>query len=69
MKHLAGEVLGQHTCVSLEEHITMEENTLHLKVGFGKEGNQFFDFISPAMVYQVFGQLETEKKRGRIYFL
>lgn len=43
----------------------MEGNTLHLKVGFGKESDQFFDFIRPALVHQLLGQLEAEGKRRR----
>lgn len=39
----------------------MEENTLHLQMRFGKEAEQFFDFLSPVMVYQLFKQLEAEK--------
>lgn len=46
-----------------------EGNKLHLKVGLGKEGNQFFDFFTPALVYQLLRQLEAEgKRRGRICF-
>lgn len=41
-------------------------------MGFGKEGNQFFDFIPPALIYQLFRQLEAEKKekeRQDIFFI
>lgn len=66
------EALGRGTCrsthVKVQVHINVRENALYLKVGFWKEINQFFDFISPAMVYQLLHQLEAEKKRrGMIY--
>ena len=67
---LAEDVSGQHTRVKLQVHISMKKKTPHLKVGFGKESNQFFDFISPALVYEFLYQLEAEEMRkGETYFM